>query len=109
MATKIDSSANIKLTKGNFTDKHIIHREEITYSRQTIGVRINPTGKPTEEYKFRLNYTKEWLKMISSTRLFKQEALNNYRIVYLPIISYPLGPARNDMFFEKTRYAKLSF
>ena len=29
--------------------------------------------------------------MISSTRLSKQEALNAYRIVYIPSISYPLG------------------
>ena len=91
MATKTDSPADIKLTKGNFTNKHVIHREEITKSRRTIGVRINPTGKPTEEYNFRLNYTKDWLKMISSTRLSKQEALNVYRIVYIPSTSYPLG------------------
>lgn len=90
MATKTDSPADIKLTKGNFTNKHIIHREEITKSRQTIGVIINPTGKSTEEYIFRLNYTKDWIKMIS-TILFKQEALNAYRIVYIPSISYPFG------------------
>lgn len=71
MATKADSLAYIKRSKGNFTNKHINQREKITISRQTIGVRINPTGNPTEKYNFRLNYTKEWLKMISSTRLSK--------------------------------------
>ena len=91
MATLTESPADIKLSKGSFTNTHIITREEITKSRRTIGVRINPTGNPTEEYNYRLKYTLEWGKMISSTRLSKQEALNAYRIVYIPSISYPLG------------------
>ena len=91
MATKTESPTNIKLTKENFTNTHVIHREEITKSRRTISVRINPTGEQTEEYNFRLNYTKDWVKMILSTRLSKQEALNTYRIVYIPSISYSLG------------------
>ena len=102
MATKTESPANIKLTKGNFTNTHVIHREEITKSRCTIGVRINPTGEQTEEYNFRLNYTKDWIKMISSTRLSKQEAPNAYRIVYIPSISHPLGAIYFTL--EKCKY-----
>ena len=91
MATIAESPVEINLTKGNFTNTHVIHREEVTKSRRTIRVRINPTGDQTNEYNFRLKYTIEWIKMISSTRLSKQEALNAYRIVYIPSISYPLG------------------
>ena len=100
MATETDSPADIKLTKGNFTTTHVIHREEITKSRRIIGVRINPTGEQTEEYNFRLSYTKDWIKMISSTRLSKQEAPNAYRIVYIPSISYPLG----TIYFTPEKY-----
>ena len=91
MATLTESPADIKLTKGSFTNTHIITREEITKSRRTIGVRKNPTGNSIEEYNHRLQYTLEWGEMISSTRLSKLEALNAYRIVYIPSISYPLG------------------
>jgi hypothetical protein len=86
-----NSPTEINLTKGSFSTKHTIKREEINQARRTIGVQINPTGKPQDEYNFRLKYTREWQQMIASTRLTKKESLNAYRTVFIPSISYPLG------------------
>ena len=86
-----NSPTQINLTKGNFSTKYTIKREEITTARRTIGVCINPTGNYQEEYNFCMIYTRKWQKMIGTTRLTRQESFNAYRTVFIPSISCPLG------------------
>ena len=54
---KIDQGqAIVSLTQGQFSDKHIIKREEVDSAIRTIGVRVNPMGDHRIEYQYRLEY-----------------------------------------------------